>query len=44
MDLMRVTNDYTLLDQLFADKKSKKKKNKGQGDDEGGDDRLNQTV
>lgn len=45
MDLMRVTNDYTLLDQLFSDKKSKRKKNKtGQGDDEGGDDRLNQTV
>lgn len=44
MDLMRVTNDYTLFDQLFADKKSKRKKNKGQGDDEGGDDRLNQTA
>mmetsp|Transcript_11066 Transcript_11066/g.18078 ORF Transcript_11066/g.18078 Transcript_11066/m.18078 type:complete len:505 (-) Transcript_11066:241-1755(-) len=44
MDLMRVTNDYTLLDQLFSDKKSKRKKNKGSGDDDGGDDRLNQTV
>lgn len=43
MDLMRVTNDYTLLDQLFSDKKSKRKKNKGQNDDDG-DDRLNQTV
>lgn len=49
MDLMRVTNDYTLLDQLFSDKKNRKKKSlsKGQGangDEEEKDDRLNQTV
>lgn len=44
MDLMRVTNDYTLLDQLFNDKKGRKKKSKGNGDGDGGDDRLNQTV
>ena len=44
MDLMRVTNDYTLLDQLFTDKKSRrKKKNKGDdGDNE--DPRLTQTI
>lgn len=44
MDLMRVTNDYTLLDQLFTDKKSRRKK-KNKGDDGDGEDpRLNQTV
>lgn len=44
MDLMRVTNDYTLLDQLFTDKKSRRKK-KNRGEDGDNDDpRLNQTV
>ncbi|CAE7795160.1 unnamed protein product [Symbiodinium microadriaticum] len=44
MDLMRVTNDYTLLDQLFTDKKSGRKK-KSRGDDGDNEDpRLNQTI
>ena len=45
MDIMRVTNDFSLLDQLFNDK-SKKKRDKN-GDDLGetmGDDRLAQTA
>jgi hypothetical protein len=44
MDLMRVTNDYTLLDQLFADKKNRRRKTKKNDDADGEDPRLNQTV
>lgn len=44
MDLMRVTNDYTLLDQLFSDKKNRKKKSRKPDDADGDDPRLNQTV
>ena len=40
MDLMRVTNDFTLLDQLFADKKGRKKKQKAEDSGDGpGDER-----
>lgn len=43
MDLMRVTNDYTLLDQLFTEKK-KKSKNRSHEDGDNDDPRLNQTA
>lgn len=42
MDMMRVTNDYTLLDQLFSDKKNRRRTKKN--DDGDGDERLNQTA
>jgi hypothetical protein len=55
MDIMRVTNDYTLLDKLFNESKRGRKKGEkvrgggggggGYDDNEGGDDpRLNQTI
>lgn len=46
MDLMRVTNDFTLLDQLFVDKKGRKKKQKvdDNADGPGGEERLIQTA
>jgi hypothetical protein len=46
MDMMRMTNDFSLLDQLFTDKKGKKKRQKG-GDDFGDtmpEERLAQTA
>ena len=46
MDRMRMTNDFTLLDKLFASKKKKgEKKDMGKTEElEQMDDRLNQTV
>jgi hypothetical protein len=45
MDIMRETNDSSLLDQLFKDKKGKKKKQKNEDlGDTVGDDRLLQTA
>ncbi len=46
MELMRVTNDFTLLDQLFADKKGRKKKQKADDTADGpaGEERLVQTA
>jgi hypothetical protein len=42
MDIMRVTNDYSLLDQLFNDKKNRKsKKNRT---DDADDDKMAQTI
>jgi hypothetical protein len=43
MERMRMTNDFTLLDKLFASKKSKKERKQGKGEEED-DPRLNQTV
>lgn len=49
MDLMRVTNDYSLLDKLFNENKRNRKKDKnktmnGYDENEGEDARLNQTI
>lgn len=45
MDVMRVTNDFSLLDQLFSDKKGKKKRHKNEDLGEtAGEDRLAQTA
>ena len=49
MDLMRVTNDYSLLDKLFNENKRNRKKDKnktmnGYEENEGEDARLNQTI
>lgn len=49
MDLMRVTNDYSLLDKLFNENKRNRKKDKnktinGFEENEGEDARLNQTI
>lgn len=43
MERMRMTNDFTLLDKLFATKKSKKEKKQGKNEEDE-DPRLNQTV
>ncbi len=51
MDMMRVTNDYSLLDKLFNENKRGKKRGEKvrggggyEGDGEGEDPRLNQTI
>lgn len=51
MDIMRVTNDFTLLDKLFNENKRGRKKGNeklrgtgGYDENEGDDPRLNQTI
>lgn len=49
MERMRMTNDYTLLDKLFINKKTKKEKRNGRNEEENNnnnneDNRLNQTI
>jgi hypothetical protein len=45
MEIMRVTNDFSLLDQIFNDKKGRKRKQKNEDfNDTTGEDRLVQTA